>query len=297
MKRLSVLAVAAALGVAATVTWAEGVRIRVMTGLYTDAKDVGFKSPEGVAAPDAGRIVVADTGNGRLVEYRVTSDAVTAAGEMAFPELPYPIRLAGRADGVLFVLDGKARRIGRVSNGAFSGWVDPGVEGDVNPRSLRVDGTGNLWILDVSAPRVLVLGADDKLARTIPLPAAPGMFWSDLAVGTHGDLFLLESVGRRVWTVAAKANEAKPFGVELVKEVDFATSLAVDATGRIFVADQNGGGIVVLGPDGSFRGRQSGPGWKEGQLRWPSALAIDPAGRLLVADRGNNRVAMFGLVE
>lgn len=297
MKRLSVVVAAAVLGAVATLAWAEGVRIRVMTGIYADANGVGFKSPEGVAAPDPGRIFVADTGNARIVEYQVTPEAVTALGEMRIPELAYPIRLAGRSKGDLFVLDGRVRRIARVSGGAFAGWVEPGVAGDFTPRSLRVDGAGNLWVLDVAAPRVLVLGTDGKLARTIALPATPGAFYSDLAVGPHGDLFVLESVGRRLWTLADKGTEAKLFGPELVKELDFANALAVDASGRVFVADQNGGGIVVIGPDGSFQGRQSGPGWKEGLLRYPSALAIDPAGRLLVADRGNNRVSMFGLAE
>jgi sugar lactone lactonase YvrE len=297
VKPLAILAAAAVLGAAATASWADGVRIRVLTGIYTDAKDVGLKAPEGVAAPDAGRIVVADTGNGRLVEYGVTAEAVTAQSEMVFAELPYPIRVAGRPKGDLFVLDGKARRIGRISGGAFAGWVEPGVEGDVTPRSLCIDASGNLWILDVSVPRVLVLGTDGKLSRTVALPTAPGSFFSDLAVDPKGNLFVLDSVGRRVLVVRAGSGAAVPFGESLVKELDFATALAVDAAGRVFIADQNGWGIVVLGVDGSFQGRQSGPGWKEGLLRYPSALAIDPAGRLLVADRGNNRVAMFGLAE
>ena len=297
MKRLSALVAVAVMGTVASDPRAEGVRLRVLTGIYADAKGAGLRSPEGVASPEAGRIVVADTGNGRLVEYQVTPESVTAQGEMSFPELPAPIRLAGRPKGDLYVLDGKARRIARISGGAFAGWVDPAAEGEIVPRSLRLDGAGNLWILDVAKPRVLVLGKEDKLSRVVLLPPTAGAFYSDLAVGPHGDLFVLESVGRRVWTVAANASEAKLFGPELASELDFASSLAVDASGRIFVADQNGGGIVVLGPDGSFQGRQSGPGWKEGLLRYPSALAIDAAGRLLVADRGNQRVSVFGLVE
>ena len=39
------------------------------------------------------------------------------------PELPFPIRLAGRKNGDLFVLDGKERRIGRVSGGGFAGRI------------------------------------------------------------------------------------------------------------------------------------------------------------------------------
>jgi hypothetical protein len=71
----------------------------------------------------------------------------------------------------------------------------------------------------------------------------------------------------------------------------------VDDTGRIAIADLSDGGIVFLGPDGSFRGRQSAMGWKEGLLRYPSGLAAGPPGLLFVADRGNNRVAVFAVSE
>lgn len=299
MTRPSIVSVAAVLvaALAVTETQAEGVRLRVLSGIYADSKGVGLKTPEGVAAPDGTRIVVSDTGNGRIIEFAVAGDTITAVSETAFPELPYPTRLAARGKGDLFVLDGKVRRIGIVSGGAFQGWVDTGAAGTVVPRSLRVDGSGNLWVLDVAGSRVLVLGADGKLSRTIGLPSERGTFYSDLAVDGRGNLFVLESLGRRVLVVRAGASAVEPFGGSLAEELDFASALAVDGAGRVYVADQNGGGIVVLGVDGSFQGRESGPGWKDGLLRYPSALAIDPSDRLLVADRGNNRIAMFGLVR
>ncbi len=77
----------------------------------------------------------------------------------------------------------------------------------------------------------------------------------------------------------------------------FPTAIAVDGQGRIFLADQNGDGIVILGADGSFRGRQAGTGWKEGSLRYPSGLCAGPAGTIFVADRENGRVQMFAVSE
>ena len=70
-------------------------------------------------------------------------------------------------------------------------------------------------------------------------------------------------------------------------------ALAVDHLGRLFIVDENGGGIVILGPDGSFQGRQSNMGWKPGSLRYPSGLCVDTAGMMFVADRGNNRIQVF----
>jgi hypothetical protein len=54
---------------------------------------------------------------------------------------------------------------------------------------------------------------------------------------------------------------------------------------------------VILGADGSFRGRQAGTGWKEGSLRYPSGLCAGPAGTIFVADRENGRVQMFAVSE
>jgi hypothetical protein len=63
------------------------------------------------------------------------------------------------------------------------------------------------------------------------------------------------------------------------------------------VVDQNGSGIVILGLDGSFRGRQLRMGWKDGFLRYPSQLCIDDRGNVFIADRGNNRVDVFTIVQ
>ena len=73
------------------------------------------------------------------------------------------------------------------------------------------------------------------------------------------------------------------------------TSLVSDDTGRLFVSDQNSGTILVVGPDGTFLGRQGGPGWKTALLRSPAQLCLDGQGRLMVADRDNHRVQVFAL--
>ena len=63
--------------------------------------------------------------------------------------------------------------------------------------------------------------------------------------------------------------------------------------GRFFLVDQNGNGIVVLGADGAFQGRQLAIGWSDGYLYYPAQLCINGAGTAFIADRGNNRVQVF----
>jgi len=61
--------------------------------------------------------------------------------------------------------------------------------------------------------------------------------------------------------------------------------------------DQNGGGVVVLGQDGSYRGRQLGMGWKEGLLYYPSQMCVSGGEIAVIADRENSRVQVFKLVR
>ena len=164
------------------------------------------------------------------------------------------------------------------------------------PRSFVVDREGRLVVLEVGQARVIVLGSDGKVLRQIAFPREPG-FLSDLAVDDKGTVFAIDSVGRRVFAVKSADAILAPLTGPMMEDLAFPTAIAVDARGRLFIADQNEGGLVILGADGSFRGRQAGMGWKEGQLRYPSGLCAGATGTLFVADRENNRVQMFEVSE
>jgi DNA-binding beta-propeller fold protein YncE len=295
MKRCALLSLALLLAAsaAAPAGAAEGgVKLRFVAGVYSDPSGAALKAPEGIAAAAGGRLVVADTGNGRIVEYAVAEDRIEAKTAIALPELPSPLRPAIGASGEIYVLDGKLRRIGRVgAGGEFLGYVE--LPPQAVPRSVKTDRGGKLWVLDVGRGRVLSLGPTGAVESEIELPDEPSRsFFSDLALGARGEVYVLDSVERRVLVARTGAKSFEPLGATLEEDLDFATSLAADNSGRLFVADQSGGGIVVLGADGSFRGRQSAMGWKDGMLRYPTAIAIE-GGKLFVADRGNNRVEVF----
>ncbi len=292
------LALSLAAASAGAALGAEALRLRPAGAVYADAKGAGLRAPEGVACGPDGLLAVADTGNGRLVVYEVRTDAVVPRADFALPELPHPIRVRADAAGDLLVLDGKLRKIGRVSaRGEFRGYVDLAVAGgSVVPRSFRLDGEGRLAVLDVAGGRVLFFEADGKPGREIRFPEAHG-FFSDLAIDGEGTVYLLDSVGRRVFAAAAGASAAAARTAGLEGDLDFATSLESDDSGRLLLVDRSGGGIVVLGADGALLGRRSASGWKEGLLRDPAAIALDGKGLAFVADRGNNRVQIFEIVR
>lgn len=276
---------------------AEGVKLKVFPSIYTDEKGVALRNPEGVATDGQSNLAVADTGNGRIVVYSITADTVRARLAIQLPEVLQPVRVQFAEKGELLVLDGKIHRIARVSpEGVFLGFLEvQGATGPVVPASLKVGSDGLIYLLDLAGARVLVLDSTGKVQRDLPFPQETG-FALDLAVGPRGTVFLLDGVERRVFTFPPGSTRATLLGKAFTEEAAFPAALAADDRGQLFLADQGGGGIIALGPDGSFRGRPAGMGWKEGLLRYPTGLCFDGYGHLFVADRGNHRVQVFALV-
>lgn len=74
---------------------------------------------------DKSLLIVGDTGNERLLRYSYQDRNLKGGTEIKVPELSNPIRLQINSKGEIFALDGKKRRIFRLSpEGAFKGYVD-----------------------------------------------------------------------------------------------------------------------------------------------------------------------------
>jgi len=296
-KLVAITLLLAGLGSGLPAAAAGGIKLRAQAPIYVDSKGVALSAPEGVAFGAGSAIAVSDTGSGRIATFRTGAGGITPIAEFKLAEVPYPTRLRITSKGDLLVLDGRSRRIARVAaDGAFKGWVDPGAGGDPVVRGFAIDRQDQLFLLDVSVPRVIVADLSGKPVREIPLPAGRS-FFSDVAVGSRGDVFVLDSVGHQVYVVRSGSTDVTPLGGSLAEELEFATTLAVADTGHLFVVDQYGDGVVILGPDGSFQGRQGMMGLREGFLRYPSAIAYDPAGFVYIADRANNRVQVFAIAQ
>jgi len=92
---------------------AEPLKFRQMAPIYVDGKGAGIRQPEGVACR-GNALVVADTGNGRLLRYTLAGENWTPGGEIVLPQLPSPLRVDVNSKGEIFALDGQSRKIVRV---------------------------------------------------------------------------------------------------------------------------------------------------------------------------------------
>lgn len=282
--------------VAATGARAESLKFKPLPPIYEDSKGGALKEPEGIAS-NGDLLVVADSGNARLLVYDVTAEQLTPRAEIKRDELPYPVRVQIVGKGEILAMDGKSRRIARIdAAGEFKGFIEiTGATGSVALRSFRADREGNLTLVDVASARILFAGPDGKVTGEVPFPDGY-RFISDLALGSRGAVFLLDSVGRAVYVIAKDAKTAAPLLTIPEDIVDYPSGLAADGNGRLYIIDEHGGGILVASESGTLQGRQIQYGWKEGQLRYPRAMCFDGRGNAFIADRANSRVQVYTLL-
>ena len=279
----------------------EALKFRHITSIYTDDQGVSFKQPEGIACNDEFLLVVADTGNSRLLRYIFKDHTVNrGALEIKALQLTYPTRAQINSKGDIFALDGKSRRIVHLTpDGKFIGYLDlraPSLAAPPVPRSFYIAKNDDIYVLDVFARRVLVLDPAGKFRRQIKLPKDSG-FFSDVTVDVRGTVYLLDSINARVFSAAKGTAAFSPLTQSLKEYVRFPTQLDTDDRGRIYIVDRNGGKVTILGQDGSPIGWLSSMGWKEGRLNYPSQLCINRRGEIFIADTLNNRIQIFSRID
>lgn len=289
------LALSLAALVAAGAARAQAVSLVHVASIYEDDKDRPLKEPEGVACDNQGKVVVADTGNGRLLTLTFANRQASRAAELRLAQLPVPGELQLDAKGTLLVLDRKVRKIGRVdAQGKFLGYVEPkNAPGAVVPGAFKVDAAGLLYVLDLASVKVLVLDPEGAVVRQVPLPR-DGALFTDLAVDPAGSVYAVDAVGSSIWVADKSATAFKQLVRGMKETMNFPTRVAV-SRGRLFVTDQNGHGIAVFGIDGSYQGRMLGLGWTDGLVYYPLQLCISEAEDLFIADRYNSRVQIFSM--
>ena len=202
--------------------------------------------------------------------------------------------------GDIYVLDRRKRSIIQFTPaGTFKDYVEPvGLTSPAEyvPRSFTIDRDDNIYILDVLSERVLTLSPEGRYLRHLEFPKGYG-FFSDIAVDYQGTIFLVDSVKGIVYGAAKLSTGFSPITKSLKEYVRFPASLTSDSRGRIYLMDKNGSSMIILGQDGSFLGRQSTMGWKEGWLNYPAQMCINNRGEVFVADTNNSRIQIFQMVE
>jgi DNA-binding beta-propeller fold protein YncE len=160
---------------------------------------------------------------------------------------------------------------------------------------LYVDADNNIWVSDGRAMNngkghtVMKFNQDGKLLMTLGKPGVAGTTQdtfnspSDILVAPNGDIFVADGHGgdsnNRIVKFTKDGKYIKEWGKKGTGpgEFDVPHGLAMDSTGRLFVADRSNNRIQVFDQDGKYLLE-----WK--QFGSPSGLFIDKNDILYVAD-------------
>ena len=261
-----------------------------------------FRRPLGLAATSTGGLLVADTGNNRVVCLGPDGAFLWEAGGIGTAEgsLRRPTAVALATGLEILVLDSGARRVHEFhARGQYLGvGLDlEGTElaerlGQVDPRGMAVDRAGNVLVTEQEGDRVLVFSPTWSLlyvaggfgggARTFEDPEGVAASSERIFVADSGNgrVQVLDPMGRFIgsWTLP---DGGRPLG------------LALDGKGNLFVADAGADRIVVFSPDGRVTAMVGARGRGPGSFRGPAAACVVAGDRLVVADAENDRLVRF----
>jgi len=264
--------------------------------IYKDSRGKSLAAPEGVACAADGTIVVADTGNKRLLRYKIANGAATGGTPIAARKLAAPARIELTSKGEIIALDLHGNSLARIDgNGAFAGNIAiSGAPGDaVVPVSFTLDGSDNLYLLDIGSRRVVVASSTGSYQRQIELPADARTV-TDIAVTSDGAVYAIGGAEAVLYKAAKGAKTFTAVGKELSKSITYATGLAPTASkASLLAVDQHGNRVVWLGLDGSVLGQRLGMGQRDGFVYYPAQACEIGTSYLVIADRGNDRVQVF----
>jgi hypothetical protein len=224
-----------------------------------------WRGPTDVATGPGGKVYVADTGNQRVQIFDSSGSYVATLGSRGSGAGQFidPYGVAVDSNGNIYVADEENQRV-QIFNSSLSYVAQlgqTGVAGDDDdhfsyPQGVTVDKNGNIYVADSSNNRVQVFNSSRTYVRTI---------------GHTGE------------------GDSPGFGWFSQPQ-----DVAVDAQGRVYVADAWWNRVEVFDSDGDYLTTLGGTWGKgTGMFRNPMSVAVDASGNVYVADAGNHRVQKY----
>jgi sugar lactone lactonase YvrE len=247
----------------------------------------------------------------------------------------YPSSVALDAAGNLYIADKYNDRIRRVDaggvintvagNGSFGSDGDGGAATAASlnaPTGVAVDAAGNVFIADSGNHRIRRVDANGIITTVAgngssgftgdggAATAASLSYPQGVALDTAGNLYIADTGNHRIRRVntigvitTVAGNGSFDFtgdgGAATAASLSYPQGVALDTTGRIYVADSGNrrirmvsasGVITTVAGNGLYGFAGDGGAATAAVLSYPQGVALDAAGNFYIADTGNQRI-------
>ncbi len=259
------------------------------------ATSAQFNSPTGIALDSSGNMYIADSLNERIRKIAGSNVSTVAGngilsysgdgGPATRAQLNAPQGVAVDPSGDLYISDtanNVVRMVGK--DGNISTVVSSSAKLN-GPQGLAADSAGNLYIADSLNGRVLQLTPGGSLNTVagnsqLILPTA-------VAVDKAGDVYIADFSGNRIYKVAPGGGVSTVAGTGGMgyggdggpaanAQLTTPAAVAVDASGRLYIADTGNNAVRVVDSAGQIS--------TLAQVDSPEAIAVDAKSNVYVAD-------------
>jgi len=294
----------------------------------------GLNFPYGVVTDAAGNIYVADSGNDQIK--KITPGGVvtvfagsgtlgSADGSGASASFNRPWGITMDKNGNIYVADAGNNKIRKINTaGVVTTIAGNGTKGSGdgigsqvsfnNPSGVAIDATGNIYVVDSDNNKIRKIKSDGSVSTF----AGNGLYSSldgtgtdagfynphGIAVDKSGNLYIADGNDRirritpdALVTTVAGNNAGHADGNGTAASFYFPISIAIDATGNLYIADSGnnlvrevspGGTVTTIAGNGSIS-TTDGTG-TNASINAPTGIALDPSGNLYVTEGPNNKI-------
>ena len=246
--------------------------------------------PNGVVL---GTALISGSGVASVASFTPGTETTMASASSATP-LVAPAGMAVDASGNVFVADSAAHRVLRITAaGAVTKILDLSASSGT-PVAVALDGAGNLFVADTASTTIWrqtppYSGAPTAvLSSTVNPPAAGLGSLGGIAFDAAGNIYFTMPATNLVDQMSQSplTGFATPVQIATASSLSKPAAIAVDASGKLYIADTGNNRVVIEPVGGSTAVGQEtviGAG-----LNAPAGVAVDQNGNVYIANTGAN---------